>query len=222
MNVVVSGYGQMGQRIAKTIEQSSSDNVVGIVDLLSVDNNLKFSDLRHVPDVIIDFSHPTALPSLLDYAVLNSVALVIGTTGYSKDEIQQIKDASQSIPIVYTSNTSIGVQGLLKTIQTLQTVLPNAQIDITETHHIHKKDAPSGTAKMIVEALGDPSLPVVSIREGDVVGIHEVRFTFGNEIITISHEATSKQVFVDGAITCATFIVSQPPGLYAMSDVVKE
>jgi 4-hydroxy-tetrahydrodipicolinate reductase len=235
MKIAVSGYGLMGQRIVSTITQLE-DELVGIIDELSTNTFSFFHELRVVPDVIIDFSHPSQLKHLLDYAVSNHVPIMIGTTGYSDQERQSILDASSQIPIFHTSNTSLGVQVLLDTVQTLKNALPDADIELIETHHRYKEDAPSGTARMILNALSadqivfgregsskrtTSEIGVHSIRGGSVAGVHEVQFLLDDEVITISHRAESKQVFVNGALKAARFIAKQQPGYYTMNHLLE-
>lgn len=235
MRIAVSGYGQMGQRIVSTITQLD-DELVGIIDEMSTNTFSSFSELSIVPDVIIDFSHPSQLAHLLEYALSNQVPIMIGTTGYSDEDLSAIQDAATQIPIFHTSNTSLGVQVLLDTVRSLQQALPDADIELIETHHRYKEDAPSGTAKMILNTLSNEKIVfgregstkrttseigVHAIRGGSVAGIHEVQFLLDDEVITISHRAESKQVFVNGAITAARFIARQQPGYYNMNDLIE-
>lgn len=237
MNVLLSGYGQIGKLLEQTIATSEDFSLVGIVDYRGETSYKTFKDCTTIPDVIIDFSHPSQLDGLLQFAIQNNTPLVIGTTNFSTEQISAIQVAAQSIPILHTSNTSIGVQALLGAVQVLQQQLPNADIEITETHHKYKQDAPSGTANMIVNTLEDAPLVygrkgvqprqereigVHSVRGGSVVGTHEVSFFLNNEVVTITHKAQSKQVFVNGALVCARYITAQLPGYYTMNDVTKE
>lgn len=235
MKIAVSGYGQMGQRIVAKITQLE-DELVGIIDELSTSTFSTFEQLSVIPDVIIDFSHPAQLERLLDYATTNQVPLVIGTTGYNSDDLTAIQKAATTIPIFHTSNTSFGVHVLLDTVQSLQRALPDADIELIETHHRYKEDAPSGTANMILDALSSDTvvhgregsskrttgeIGVHAIRGGTVAGIHEVQFLLDDEVITISHRAESKAVFVNGAIKVARFISKQTPGYYNMNHLLE-
>ena len=235
MNIAVSGYGKMGQLLCQTIE-ASNDTLIGAVDALGNTPYETFSELPQVPDVIIDFSHPSQLMGLLEYAMSNQVSIVLGTTNYSDVERDHIKQAAKQVSILHTSNTSLGVQVLLELVKQAQALLPEADIEIVETHHRHKVDAPSGTANMVVDVLQQqtvygrsgvqPRQPgeigVHSVRGGTVAGKHEVSFYLDDEVITITHQAERTQVFVNGAIKAAQFIVQQPSGYYTMNDVVKE
>lgn len=238
MRIVVSGYGTIGQLLTKKIDESSDLTLSNIIDHEGRSGVLSPSLLEETPDCMIDFSHPAALAELIHYAVTHQVPLVIATTGYSEEELARIENASKLIPILHTSNTSYGIQVVLETVKKLKNLLPEADIEIVEHHHRNKVDAPSGTANMIAEAIKDHKILVYgrtnkkkrldneigihSIRGGSVSGYHEVSFFLQGEQITLSHRAESKDVFVEGAIKAAQFIVKQQPGYYQMQDVIKE
>ena len=241
MTIVVSGYGAVGKLLVDKINVSDDYQLIGIVDLLGNKGVSSFNDLSETPDVIIDFSHPKVLPSLLEYAEENSVSLVIATTGYGTNDINLIKDASKTIPILHTSNTSYGVNVLLSAIKSLTNQLyKDYDIEVIEKHHNQKVDAPSGTAKMIVDEINDVINPskvvygrngeskrvnneigVHSIRGGTIAGEHTVLFAGEDEIIEIKHTALSKSVFVNGALKAASYIKGKPAGYYNMNDVLK-
>lgn len=239
MNIVVSGYGKMGTKVVEETEQHPTITLQNIVDYQGKKGVLHFNDLLEIPDVIIDFSHPSVLPDLLDYALKNHVKLVLATTNYSVEDMDHIKQASAIIPILQTSNTSYGIHVLLKVVEQLNTLLPQADIEIVEHHHNRKVDAPSGTAHMIVDAIKQDDtviehgrmgsskrkpneIGIHSLRGGTVSGYHEVQFFLNHEVLTISHRAENPSVFAEGALQCATFIFHQSPGYYTMNDVVKE
>ncbi len=200
-------------------------------------------DLAQKPDVIIDFSHPSALPDLLNYCKMNSVPLVIGTTGYSDEEKAQITTASAQIPIFFTFNMSLGINLLAELARKAAQVLGSQfDIEIVEKHHNRKKDAPSGTAIMLAEAINDEldnskryvydrhsvrkprdkeEIGMHSIRGGTIVGEHDIIFAGHDEVITLSHQAQSREVFAVGAVNAAVFLAGKPAGLYAMGDLIK-
>jgi 4-hydroxy-tetrahydrodipicolinate reductase len=193
----------------------------------------------YIPDVIIDFSHPSQIHAILDYAKNNHVALVIATTGYNEAEEKEIVDSAKLIPIFKSANLSYGIQIAKKMLESAVPFLKDYDIEMIETHHKMKADAPSGTAKMLVEAISDAAgikyqytygregmrkrkeneIGIHSVRLGSIVGNHSVIIASDEEIITITHQAQSKAVFVQGAIRAALYIVGKEPGLYAMDDL---
>jgi 4-hydroxy-tetrahydrodipicolinate reductase len=237
----------MGQMLYQTIKESDEFEMV-----FGVDKNIKgpidvvtlFDDTFNVsqnPDVIIDFSNRSSTSSLLGLATNLKVPLVICSTGQTTEDLVEIHKAAKSIPILLSYNTAIGAT-YLTNISTLGAKLfgdKNYKINITETHNAHKKDAPSGTAIAILNAVlsAQPSLQpiysppditsnsnqinVTSKRIGDVIGEHEISFSGNGETLTVKHEITDRKLFALGALECAKFIKSKPPGLYRMSDMIK-
>ena len=190
--------------------------------------------------VLIDFSVKNALSEILNYALKVKVPVVLCTTGYDSEDVKLIKKASSSIPVFRSGNMSLGVNLLLELVKKATSVIPNSDIEITETHHNQKVDAPSGTAVMIADAVNSAleiPRPVIcgregmvgkrgteigmhSLRGGTVVGKHSVSFFLNDEVITLTHEAESKQVFAEGAVKAAAFMVGKSAGLYNMGDVL--
>jgi len=190
----------------------------------------KFFDTEETPDVIIDFSHPSTLPDLLTFCKMRNVPAVIATTGYSEEEILQIKAAAEQIPVFFTFNMSLGINLLADLARRAARVLGDRfDVEIVEKHHNYKKDAPSGTAIMLAEALNEErnnalkyvydrhsvrksreadELGIHSIRGGTIVGEHEIIFAGHDETISLCHTAQSKEVFAAGALNAALFIVS--------------
>lgn len=201
-------------------------------------------DMPEKPDVIIDFSHPSALPDLLSYCKMNNVPAVIATTGYSDEERAQITAASEQIPVFFTFNMSLGINLLAELAKKATQILGGQfDIEIIEKHHNQKKDAPSGTAIMLAEAINGEldnrdhyvydrhsvrrprdkdEIGMHSVRGGTIVGEHEIIFAGHDEVITLSHSAQSREVFAVGAVNAAVFLSGKPAGLYAMSDLIKE
>lgn len=194
-------------------------------------------DLSRV-DVVIDFSSPKASLNLVEAAKKTKTPLLIGTTGLSAEQKNSITEASHTLPILLSSNTSLGVNTLSYILPILCKMLPDFDLELLEIHHRQKKDAPSGTAQLLIEAiktarpeiqpLTDRGLErktkndmmVASLRGGTIPGTHTVYFLGEEEFITITHEATSRQIFVDGALKAALWLVSKPNGLYSMQDVL--
>jgi 4-hydroxy-tetrahydrodipicolinate reductase len=177
-------------------------------------------------DVIIDFSLADSIENVCQAALLNRKPLVIGTTGHSDPQKAIIQDASKSLAIVFASNFSVGVNALFAlTAKAAQVLGDDFNLEIIETHHTGKKDAPSGTAKTLAEVLKkagktEKQIPIQSIREGDVVGEHTVIFEGKGERLELVHRAKSRETFAKGALRAAEWVVGKPPGLYSMQDVL--
>src|SRR5438128_413946 len=177
-------------------------------------------------DVGIDFSHPDAITEICRSALRHNKPLVIGTTGHSQERRRTIEEAAQSLPIVFASNFSVGVNVLFWLSRKAAELLGrDFNPEIIETHHKMKKDAPSGTAKTLAEVLKaarktKDEILIQSIREGEVVGEHTVIFTGPCERLELTHQAASREIFARGALRAAKWIVGKPPGLYSMQDVL--
>lgn len=198
-------------------------------------------DISKKADVIIDFSHPTALNDVLAYAIKTQTPLVAATTGYSEEQIEQIKSASKDIPVFFTFNMSIGINLLVDLAKKATAILGEQfDIEIIEKHHNQKIDAPSGTAIMLANAINEAGdnrykyeydrhskrqkrdkkeIGIHAVRGGTIVGEHEVIFAGRDEVITLSHTAMSKDVFAVGSINAAIFLSDKPAGLYDMSNL---
>ena len=238
---ITGANGKMGKVIANLIAQRDNCTVIAGIDLNDTPNG-SFPIVKY-PDVIIDFSHPSALDDLLSYCTINNVPLVAATTGYTADEIAKIKKTAEQIPIFFTFNMSLGINLLVELGKRAVNVLGGQyDIEIVEKHHNQKKDAPSGTAIMIAEALNgelDNKMKYVydrhnvrkaretneigmhAIRGGTIVGEHDIIFAGHDEVITLSHSAGSKEVFANGSINAAIFLSGKESGLYDMSDLLQ-
>lgn len=171
-------------------------------------------------DVIIDFSSPEALAPLFSHALKAKKPLVIGTTGLSPELQALLQEASQHIPVVYSANFSLGVAACLQAVELLCQKLHSLfTLAIQETHHVHKKDSPSGTALAFARATGT-NPPIESTREGEVIGYHSITFSNSQEKITLSHEALSRDTFAQGALFAAKALVVKPAGLYSLKDLL--
>jgi 4-hydroxy-tetrahydrodipicolinate reductase len=195
-------------------------------------------------EVLVDFTRPDACLEKLAFCKANKKAIVIGTTGFTEEQKDQIKAAAKSIPIVFAPNMGIGVNVTLKLLElAAKAIGQSVDIEVIEAHHKHKVDAPSGTAlkmgEVVAEAMGkkledcgvyaregitgerdEGTIGFSTIRAGDIVGEHTVMFADDGERIEISHKATSRMTFATGAIRAACWVVTQPPGLYDMQDVL--
>jgi 4-hydroxy-tetrahydrodipicolinate reductase len=177
-------------------------------------------------DVAIDFSNADAITEISAAALQHRKPLVIGTTGHSREQRRLIEETAQSLPVVFASNFSIGVNVLFwLTCKAAEQLGGDFDAEIIETHHKMKKDAPSGTAKTLAEVLKaskktQTEISIQSIREGDVVGEHTVIFRGPSERLELTHRAASREIFARGVLHAAKWIINQPPGLYSMQDVL--
>ena len=193
-------------------------------------------------NVIIDFSHPALLSPLLQFACKNKIPAVICTTGLSDEQVEQIHIASQTIPIFFSANMSLGINLMIELAKKAAKILsPAFDIEIIARHHNQKIDAPSGTALMFADAINETlggtehyvydrhsvrekrdknEIGIHSIRGGTIVGEHEVLFAGNNEMLSLTHTATSKAVFAEGAINAALFLTNREAGMYNMKDMI--
>lgn len=248
INVAIVGCnGKMGGFVAQAVQENPDTNALFGVDAFGQSRYdfpvyKSFDEACEKPDVIIDFSHPSSLDGMLTYAVANGVPCVICTTGYSDEQRKQIKDASESAAIFCSGNMSLGINLLIALCKQATKVLGGGfDIEIVEKHHNLKVDAPSGTALMLADAISEtlPQEPqyvydrhayrkkrdkneigIHAVRGGTIVGEHEVIFAGHDEVITLTHQAQSKEVFAVGSVNAAVFLASQPAGMYDMSDML--
>jgi 4-hydroxy-tetrahydrodipicolinate reductase len=177
-------------------------------------------------DVVLDFSHADAIEGICRTALQHRQPLIIGTTGHSSGQRRIIEETGKSLPIVFASNFSVGVNALFSLTRKAAEILgPEFDLEIVETHHRMKKDAPSGTARTLAEILKtarklDGQVPIQSIREGQVVGDHTVSFGGPGERLELTHRASSREIFVRGALRAAQWIIGKPAGVYSMQDVL--
>lgn len=191
-------------------------------------------------DVVVDFSHISALPTLLKYCKKRKLPLVLATTGQNDEQKTQIIEASKEIPVFLSANMSVGVALMKDLVRRAAQVLNGYDIEVIEKHHNQKLDAPSGTALLLADAAAegaggkrfvydrhavrrkrDPGeIGISSVRGGTIIGEHEVLFAGYNEVITIAHSAQSRELFAAGALRAARFMAGKPAGLYTMDDLV--
>lgn len=244
VNVAIVGCnGKMGGFVAAAVaENEETKTKFGIDAFGERDYDFPvyktFLDVPEKPDVIIDFSNPAVLDDMLEYALSNSIPCVICTTGYSQEQVAKIKAASEKTAIFYSGNMSLGINVLIELAKSAAKVLGGQfDIEILEKHHNQKLDAPSGTALMIADGISEElkdepqyvfdrhayrkkraknEIGISSVRGGTIVGEHEVIFAGHDEVVTITHQAQSKEVFAVGAVNAAVFLVTQPAGMYDM------
>ncbi len=234
MKVALVGYGTMGQIVEqKLVEKNHS--VSGVVSLGMLEN---LNEIKEEFDVIIDFSHPSYLDMIISYVKETNTPVVFATTGYSEQQIAAIKLLGMQHPVVYTANFSLGITVMEEVLRMITPILEDSfDIEVIEKHHNKKLDAPSGTAKMLVDAINvnqayevvharegmakrGQEIGVHAIRGGSIVGEHSVIFAGEDEVLEVKHEAHSKNIFVVGAIKAASYVISKPAGLYTMNDVL--
>lgn len=244
IKILINGIGgKMGNEVAKLVLKEKDMDLLGGLDRHSNSNLIYpiFSDINsfsEFPNVIIDFSTPEATISILPYCISHSIPIVIATTGFTKEQQNKITDTSMQIPIFQSSNMSYEITLISQIIAKLSQKLPEADIEIVETHHNQKKDSPSGTALLLANSINidnsyiyqfsrmqkqekrnPKEIGFSSIRGGNIVGEHSVIFFSPNETLEIKHTAHSRTVFAEGAIKAAKFIVNQKSGLYCMQDL---
>ena len=216
---LIGARGRMGQTILDLTKNDPKIDIVAQCDLGdAIDAAIKDSD------VAIDFSNASSIEEVCRAATQARKALVVGTTGHSPEQRQLIEKAAKSLPIVFASNFSVGVNALFALTRNAAEILGSEfKPEIVETHHTKKKDAPSGTAKTLGEILKAElkiDIPIESIREGDVVGEHTVTFVGPAERLELTHRAGSREIFASGALRAAQWVVGKSPGLYSMQDVL--
>jgi 4-hydroxy-tetrahydrodipicolinate reductase len=219
--LLVGAAGRMGKTVADLVKDDLKIEVVAQCDIGDpIEPAMKNCD------VAIDFSHADAIAEICRAALHDRKPLVVGTTGHSQEQRRLIEGTAESVPIVFASNFSIGVNVLFwLTGKAAELLGADFTAEIVETHHKMKKDAPSGTAKTLAEILRvtqkiESEIPIQSIREGDVVGEHTVIFNGPGERLGLIHRAASREIFARGALRAAEWIVGRRPGLYSMQDVL--
>jgi 4-hydroxy-tetrahydrodipicolinate reductase len=219
--LLIGAAGRMGKTIS---DLASGDPKIDIIARCDLGDPIELP-MKNC-DVAIDFSNADAITEISAAALQHRKPLVIGTTGHSREQRRLIEETAQSLPVVFASNFSIGVNVLFwLTCKAAEQLGGDFDAEIIETHHKMKKDAPSGTAKTLAEVLKaskktQTEIPIQSIREGDVVGEHTVIFRGPSERLELTHRAASREIFARGALHAAKWIINQPPGLYSMQDVL--
>ena len=235
--VLCGANGAMG----KLIDGILGNEIIGRVSLDGENNVPKtFEELGTVEaDVVIDFSHHTAVADVLAYAKTIGAAAVIGTTGHTPEEKAMITAAAAEIPVFFSGNMSLGIAVLCRLAKQAAAAFPDADIEIVEAHHIRKVDAPSGTALMLFNAIREvrpeavancgrsgegkrtkEEIGIHALRMGNVVGIHEIHIHTGNQSLTLKHESGSRAMLADGAVDAARFMVGKDKGLYNMESML--
>ncbi len=248
MNILINGIlGHMGREVEKLCRDGyRGARLFGGVDPGVVGDEGEgfyktLFDIENPSDIdcIVDFSHHTCTPEILDFAIKNGIPTVIATTGHTKEELSKIYEASAKIPVFFSANMSLGVALLVELAKNASVAMPEAEIEIIEKHHNRKLDAPSGTALMIADEIATVregvynklgrsgqgkrmpnEIGIHAIRMGNIVGEHEVIIGTPNQTITLKHEAHSRALFAEGAISASAFVVGCKAGLYDMKSIV--
>jgi 4-hydroxy-tetrahydrodipicolinate reductase len=216
---LIGARGRMGQTIVDLARNDPKIEIVAQCDLGdAIEPAIKNCE------VAIDFSNSSAIDEISRAALQYRKALVIGTTGHSREQRELIEKMAKSLPIVFASNFSVGVNALFALTRRAAEILGSEFApQIVETHHKMKKDAPSGTAQTLAEILKEglkTEIPIESIREGEVVGEHTVSFVGPGERLELTHRAGSREIFARGALRAAEWVVGKPARLYSMQDVL--
>ncbi|MBI4844969.1 MAG: 4-hydroxy-tetrahydrodipicolinate reductase [Candidatus Omnitrophica bacterium] len=234
VSIAVNGCcGRMGKRIIELAQLDPHVKIVGAVEkkghpqigdeLGSVKVSDDLSCFKEA-DVIIDFTAPQVSMEILDLARRFKKAVVIGTTGLDMEQINRIEQAGKEIPVIFSPNMSIGVNILFKLVKEAAAKLLGYKVNIVEAHHVHKKDAPSGTAKKLAKLIegqtGRAVDDIQAIREGEIIGDHKVRFESDVDVLEFSHSAKTRDIFVKGAIEAAKWLAGKKNGFYNMNDVI--
>lgn len=246
INVLINGCnGRMGQEVIKRLDNYPEFSLLGGFDR---ENSGKFpfpvytsfNQIKNLPDIIIDFSIPDATLNILTFAKQNKIPIVIATTGFSDKQETEIKEFSKYIPIFKSANMSFDINLMCKILSIITPALNHCDIEITETHHNKKIDAPSGTALLLANSINNSisnkytynfdrfssneqrsknEIGFSSIRGGNIVGEHTVQFFGDNETFEITHKTYSRSIFADGAIKAAKFLINKTNGFYDMNNL---
>ncbi len=246
--IVMNGCnGKMGQVITRLVAEDDNCEIVAGFDVNdTIDNTYPVftnpDEFTGDADVVIDFSHPSALTNILNYCKKRKLPVILATTGFTNEQKQEFTDASKEIPVFFSANMSLGINLLIDLAKKATKLLEgNFDIEIVERHHNQKLDAPSGTALAIADAIDETlSFPAEyvydrhavrkkrkkteiglhAVRGGTIVGDHDIIFAGTDEVIELKHSAHSKEVFAVGAVKAAKFITNKPAGLYNMNDII--
>ena len=226
----------MGQLIEQTA-RAAGDEIAAIIDIHNVTD---LETMGAVADIVMDFSGPASLPQVASYVRRTGTPLLSGTTGCSEAELAVLRQLGEAAPVIHSANYSVGIAVFRRVLEQVSDILkPDFDIEIVETHHNQKVDAPSGTAKLLLDAI-DPrhemrpvygregicgkrdkkEIGVHALRGGTVAGEHTVRFFGVDEELEITHRATSRQIFVNGALMVARKLYRMPKGFYQLQDIL--
>lgn len=230
--IICGANGRMGRTLVRAVCASSAWRCAACVDpafaaAQGTGSAPRFSALSLLPDagvradVVIDFSCAQALAALAQYCLQTSTPCVLCATGYSPAQQRQIEALAHCVPVFQSANLSYGAAVLTRLVREATRLLDGGyDVAVTEAHHRGKKDAPSGTAKTLIRAIGRSDVPVCAVRAGTIIGEHQVLFAGQDETLTLAHHAQSRAIFAQGALRAAQFVKDQEPGIYHMEDLV--
>lgn len=239
LKVLVNGsMGHMGREVCRLCDEDDRFVLAGGVDK----NGGEYAELDAFTgeaDVLVDFSHHSAVPSLAAFAAARKMPLVVATTGLTEEEKAALCEAAKTVPVFHSANMSLGIAVLARLARLAAAAFPDADIEIIEKHHNRKLDAPSGTALLLAEEIkavrpgarfqlgragnakrGKDEIGIHAIRAGNIVGEHEILICTANQTLSLKHEAHDRALFAEGALSAALFLVGKAPGLYDMKDLV--
>lgn len=229
MKIILWGAnGRLGKEISNQCKHTKNIIVLGVDKNISDENDFNIVEeipsINKIADVVIDFSCADSIENIFRYCKETNTPAVIASTAHNNQQIELIKQLSRYVPVFASSNMSIGIYILNKLVQQAAQLLNNWKMDIIETHHITKKDSPSGTALTLFNSICKVNdklkVDIHSLRGGSIVGTHTVQCYGNNETITLTHNAESKGIFAVGAIEAAQFVINKPPKLYGMDDLL--
>ncbi len=248
IKIIMNGCnGKMGRVITRLVSEDDACEIAAGFDVNdSIENAYPVftnpDEFTGDADVVIDFSHPSALTNILNYCKKRKLPVILATTGFTNEQKQEFTEASKEIPVFFSANMSLGINLLIALAKKAAKLLEgNFDIEIVERHHNQKIDAPSGTALAIADAIDETlsypaeyvydrhavrrkrkktEIGLHSVRGGTIVGDHDVIFAGTDEVIELKHSAHSKEVFAVGAIKAAKFISDKPAGMYNMNDLI--
>lgn len=246
IRLAIMGTGRMGSLIRSTAEAMVDETGSPLFQIVAqIGFDLGEVDDAPAADLLIDFSNVVTLPAVASYVRRTGCALVSGTTGYAESDMETIRELSTTSAVLHSGNYSIGVAALRHLVAQATRELPGFDIEICETHHNQKADAPSGTANMLLDAVlaqretqgsgplhpvygrqgmcgarGKDEIGMHSLRGGTVAGVHTVSFFGQDEEVCLTHRATSRQIFVNGALHAATRMAGREPGMYTFDQIM--
>lgn len=245
--IMIGCNGKMGQMITNIVAEDEDAVIVAGVDISEAQNDYpvyrSIKDVKEEADAIIDFSSPKLLDGILETAIEKQIPVILCTTGYSAEEVGKIKSASEKVALLRSANMSLGINLMMRVLETVSKTLSDAgfDIEIVEKHHNQKLDAPSGTALALADTINGElnneydykydrsalrekrpakEIGISAVRGGTIVGEHEVIFAGIDEVIEFKHTAYSKALFGKGAVSAAKYMAGKQPGLYDMRDVI--
>ncbi len=245
--LLVGCTGQMGRQLTETFkEEADLEIVAGIAlekdDSLGYPVYLDFEEVKEEPEMVVDYSSAKNTKALLKYVTSHKIPVIIAATGQTEEEEKAIREASEITPILKSGNMSLGINLLMKLVEEAAETLQGYDVEIVEAHHNKKVDAPSGTARMLADAVDagrrgvaervygrygreaqreKDEVGVHSLRGGTIVGEHAVIFAGTDEIVTLKHSAHSKKIFSNGTVRAIRFMRDVPVGFYTMKDIFK-